>query len=114
MLLWLWLSLFWFCCGCGCGCCYGGCGGCFLSQFDRPLYAEELYDHRGDKESDLGKKELVNLAGDPMYQEVVKYHRSQLLSFLYNEVVYVNISSTFMGMEYGGGKGNKRKKGSFG
>ena len=27
-----------------------------LPLFDKPLYAEELYDHRGDKESDLGKK----------------------------------------------------------
>ena len=87
-------------------------------QFDRPLYAEELYDHRGDKESDLGKKELINVAKDPFYQDVIKHHRSQLLSFLYNEVIYYNISSTFLGLEYGGGpgggQGNKRRKWSIG
>lgn len=91
-----------------------------MSQFDRPLYAEELYDHRGDLESDLGKKELQNLAVDPLYREVLLQHRKQLLAFLYQEVVYVNISSTFLEKEkaslwsLGGMKGSKKRKGGWG
>ena len=90
-------------------------------QFDRPLYAEELYDHRGDLESDLGKKELQNLAIDPSYKDILLQHRTQLLAFLYQEVVYVNISSTFLDREtaasswsLGGVKGNKKRKGGWG
>jgi arylsulfatase A-like enzyme len=83
-----------------------------LPQFDKPLYAEELYDHRGDTESDLGKRELVNLASEPAFQDVVKAHRAQLMAFLYNEVVYVNISSTFFERETG--KHKRKAKGWLG
>ena len=92
-----------------------------LPQFDKPLYSEELYDHRNDLESDLGKKELQNLAIDPQYRGILKQHRAELLSFLYNEVVFLNISSTFVEREGGGGGGTagaaggkKRSGGRFG
>lgn len=76
-----------------------------LPQFDKPLYSEELYDHRNDLESDLGKKELQNLAIDPQYRDILKKHRTELMSFLYNEVVFVNISSTFVEREMASGGG---------
>ena len=63
--------------------------------FDEPIYAEELYDHRGDVMGDLGKRELVNLALDSQYSSVLLSYRSTLRDFLYNEVVYLNLTRTF-------------------
>eukprot|EP00596_Hydrurales_sp_CCMP1899_P000485 CAMPEP_0119043528 /NCGR_PEP_ID=MMETSP1177-20130426/23099_1 /TAXON_ID=2985 /ORGANISM="Ochromonas sp, Strain CCMP1899" /LENGTH=555 /DNA_ID=CAMNT_0007011825 /DNA_START=312 /DNA_END=1979 /DNA_ORIENTATION=+ len=86
--------------------------------FEEPIFAEELYDHRGDKLSDLGHKEIVNLAKDPKFRTVLEIYRRDLRSFLYNEVFYLNLTGvTFNERSQGLGrpitsmkKGKKRIK----
>ena len=65
-----------------------------LPELTKPLYAEELYDHRGEKVGDLGSRELINLAGDPNYADVLKKYRTDMILFLYKDVVYRDIATT--------------------
>ena len=64
-----------------------------ILDFDQPIYAEEFYDHREDKEDDLGKKELINLANDKSYKNIIIQYRIVLYEFLYNEVVFLNLKT---------------------
>ena len=66
-----------------------------IPLFDEPIYAEELYDHRDDVLGDLGRRELVNLALESEYSSVLVSHRNTLRNFLYNEIVYLNLTKTF-------------------
>ena len=83
-----------------------------IPDFSKPLYGEELYDHRGDKEGDLGTKETINLAYDPLFESIVTEYREKLRHFLYNEVVFLNLTTTFakkFSGHVGGAKGGGRK-----
>jgi hypothetical protein len=66
-----------------------------IPLFDEPIYAEELYDHRNDVMGDLGRRELVNLALDSEYSSTISSYRQTLRDFLYNEIVYLNLTRTF-------------------
>lgn len=66
-----------------------------VPNFSAPLFTEELYDHRDDKPGDLGHKELVNFAKDISYSSILQTFRKEMKSFLWNEVVYLNISNPF-------------------
>lgn len=79
--------------------------------FGEPIFAEELYDHRGGKLSDLGHREIVNLAKDPKFSGILEIYRKDLISFLYNEVIYLNLSTTFSARENGLGPAFPVKKG---
>jgi hypothetical protein len=50
------------------------------------------------------------LAGEPAFQDVVKAHRAQLMAFLYNEVVMLNASSTYLERELHGKATKSPKK----
>jgi hypothetical protein len=66
-----------------------------LPSWNESIFAEELYDHRGDVASDFGHRELVNLAHDEKFAPILEQYRGDLKSFLWNEVVYVNLTTTF-------------------
>ena len=67
-----------------------------LVQWERGVYAEELYDHREDGGAgDLGKYELVNLLAPhapaetkEAYREAAHEQRSMLVHFLHRQVTY--------------------------
>jgi hypothetical protein len=59
------------------------------------IFAEELYDHRNDTSSDLGHKEVINLANDTNFKEILEEHRNKFRNYLQQEIVYLNISTTF-------------------
>ena len=61
-----------------------------LPEWDRDLFTEELYDHRGEELGSLTRYELVNVAKLPEYQEYVVSHRDMLLTYLQSRVVYRN------------------------
>lgn len=61
-----------------------------LPMFDEPLFAEELYDHRGEVLGDLTHLELVNVVKSPEYEEIALSQKEQLLYFLQTKVVYKN------------------------
>ena len=65
-----------------------------LPRWDLPILSEELYDHRKGYLGDLGHFETVNLATDRKYLSILKEHRKTLRDFLWNEVVYVNLTRT--------------------
>lgn len=58
------------------------------------IFAEELYDHRDGYLGDMGHRETVNLALDAKFQDVLGKHRSELRNFLWDEVVYLNLTMT--------------------
>ena len=66
-----------------------------LPVWDDAIFAEELYDHRGDKGKDNFRKETLNLATNEKYSDIIEKHRLQLRDFLWNNVVYVNLTTTF-------------------
>jgi hypothetical protein len=72
--------------------------------FEEPIFAEELYDHREDKLSDLGHKEIVNLAKNPKFRPILEIYRRDLRTFLYNEILYLNLTTTFNERSQGLGK----------
>ena len=63
--------------------------------WDAPIFAEELYDHRDGYLGDLGHKETVNVATDIKFKEILEKHRSDMRDFLWHEVVYVSMGTTF-------------------
>lgn len=63
--------------------------------FDEPIYTEELYDHRDDVLGDLGRRELVNLASDNEFSSILLSYRTTLRDFIWNEIVFLNMSTTF-------------------
>ena len=65
-----------------------------LPMWDSPIFSEEFYDHRKGYLGDLGHFETVNLATDKNYFSLLEEHRKTLRDFLWNEVVYVNLSRT--------------------
>lgn len=71
-----------------------------LPEWDKPIFAEELYDHRGDTASDLGHKELVNLASNPEFAKTVENYRNELRAYLWKDVLYLNLTMTFNEMSY--------------
>lgn len=65
-----------------------------LPIWDLPIFSEELYDHRKGYLGDLGHFEIVNLASDKNYLTLLVKHRKIMRDFLWNEVVYVNLTRT--------------------
>ena len=65
-----------------------------LPMWDLPIFSEELYDHRKGYLGDLGHFETVNLASDKNYLTLLEKHRKIMRDFLWNEVVYVNLTRT--------------------
>ena len=65
-----------------------------LPLWDLPIFSEELYDHRKGYLGDLGHFETVNLASDKNYLSLLEEHRKTLRDFLWNEVVYLNLTRT--------------------
>ena len=59
-----------------------------------PFLAEELYDHRGESLSDLGRLETENVAGVASYKTALTRMRDELVAYLRNEVVYVRNTTT--------------------
>ena len=80
--------------------------------FNESLFAEELYDHRGEARtgSDNFKGELLNLALAEEYSSVVTMHREMLREYLWNSIVYVNLTSTFREEQIRSQRQAKRKK----
>jgi hypothetical protein len=66
-----------------------------IPVFDVPIFAEELYDHRGDISNDLRYKELINLVSDSNYSTILQKYRKNMRRFLWKEVVYLNLTTTF-------------------
>ena len=66
-----------------------------LPVWDEPIFAEELYDHRGDTGKDNFRKETLNLAKDSKFSVMLEEHRLKLRDYLWNNVVYVNLTTTF-------------------
>jgi hypothetical protein len=65
-----------------------------VPSFDLPIFAEELYDHRGNS-NDLKYRELINLVNDNNYSIILQKYRKNVRRFLWKEVVYFNITTTF-------------------
>lgn len=68
-----------------------------LPNFSAPIFTEELYDHRNDKPGDLGHQELINFATDVAYKSIMENFRKEMKSFLWNDVVYLNMTTSFAG-----------------
>lgn len=51
-----------------------------------PPASEELYDHRGDSTADLGKRELVNIAKRPGFEELANNLKTNLVQYLRHHV----------------------------
>lgn len=66
-----------------------------LPNFSAPIFTEELYDHRDDKPGDLGHKELINIATDVAYTSIMNNFRREMKAFLWNDVVYLNMTTSF-------------------
>ena len=66
-----------------------------LPNFSAPIFAEELYDHRNAQPGDLGHQELVNFASNITYSSILENFRKEMKSFLWNDVVYLNMSTSF-------------------
>ena len=80
-----------------------------LPMWNESIFAEELYDHRGDVANDFGHREIVNLADDAKYYTILKHYRETLRTFIWNEVVYVNLTTTFNEIGKSSGHRNPRK-----
>ena len=59
------------------------------------IFAEELYDHRDGYLGDLGHKETVNVATDIKFKGILEKYRGEMRDFLWHEVVYVSMGTTF-------------------
>ena len=66
-----------------------------LPIWDESIYDEELYDHRGETGLDFGHREHVNLARDASHNTTLVRLRLQLRDYLWNHVIYENLTSTF-------------------
>lgn len=80
-------------------------------RWDQPLFAEELYDHRGEKLGSLTHYETQNLAKSKDFTDVLASHRDLLLNFLQTKMVYRNghKQKTHANVGGGGGKGSGKK-----
>ena len=83
-----------------------------LPMWNETIFAEELYDHRGDVANDFGHRELVNLAYDEKYAGILQDQRGTLRSYLWNDVVYLNLTTTFSEIGKNGGRKNKKRVGA--
>ena len=59
-------------------------------DWDQELFEEELYDHRGEALGSLTHYEVVNLAKQPDFSDILVSHRDMLLNFLQTKMVYRN------------------------
>jgi iduronate 2-sulfatase len=62
----------------------------WLHPSGSPIYAEELYDHRGEELGDLTQYENMNIAKLPEYSMILQEQREQLLNWIQNKAVYKN------------------------
>ena len=53
-----------------------------------PIYAEELYDHRGEALGSLTQYELVNVAGNTLFAPSLLEQRTMLLDYLQHKAVF--------------------------
>ena len=58
------------------------------ASWDKPLFAEELYDHRGETLKDYTHQELENIAQNPSYYSTLVSLRSKLLDYLKVNLVF--------------------------
>ena len=66
-----------------------------VPSWEAPIFAEELYDHRDGYLGDLGHKETVNVATDIKFKDILEKYRGEMRDFLWHEVVYVSMGTTF-------------------
>ena len=66
-----------------------------VPSWEAPIFAEELYDHRNGYLGDLGHKETVNVATDIKFKDILEKYRGEMKDFLWHEVVYVSMGTTF-------------------
>lgn len=59
-------------------------------DWGRELFEEELYDHRGEALGSLTHYELVNLARQRDFSDILASHRDVLMNFLQTKMVYRN------------------------
>jgi hypothetical protein len=59
-----------------------------IPRWEDPLFAEELYDHRGEKLGEEYQREFFNQASSGSYQPILEQARETLLNFLFSSVVY--------------------------
>jgi predicted adenine nucleotide alpha hydrolase (AANH) superfamily ATPase len=54
------------------------------------IYAEELYDHRGEALQDFTHREVVNLINQNDYTSIKEYFRNKMKAFI-AEVIYLGL-----------------------
>ena len=66
-----------------------------LPNWNATIFAEELYDHRDGYLGDLGHMETVNVATDIKFKDILEKYRGEMKDFLWHDVVYQTMGSTF-------------------
>jgi hypothetical protein len=56
--------------------------------YKKPVFDEELYDHRGEDLKDFTHREMMNVVTDPKFISTVQYMRRTLLNYLKAEIEY--------------------------
>ena len=59
-----------------------------VPKLDSPLFAEELYDVRGEKLEDFTHLELTNVAGKRLYKNVTAALRARLANMIRSEFLF--------------------------
>jgi hypothetical protein len=57
-------------------------------EWQKMLYAEELYDHRREQLGDDYIHEMVNVAPRMEYRKILKYYRERLIKFIQEKLIY--------------------------
>jgi hypothetical protein len=59
-----------------------------LPLYDKPIFDEELYDHRFEKLGDFTHRETMNVISNSEFESVIVGLREKLLTFLKSEIDY--------------------------